>query len=83
MFTKARIFQHSRCRRAQRFCQKQQHRACTNHSRQYQSIMQAQEVVIQLQNDLGRYLARTTLVVISLVPPYVTMCKVYCQVTLL
>ena len=46
-------------------------------------IMHAPEVVIQLQNDLGRYLARTTWVVISLVPPYVTMCKVYCQVTLL
>ena len=45
--------------------------------------MHAPEVVIQLQNDLGRYLARTTLVVISLVPPYITMCKVYCHVTLL
>ena len=45
--------------------------------------MHAPEVVIQLQNDLGRYLARTTQVVISLVPPYVTMCKVYCRVTLL
>ena len=43
--------------------------------------MHAPEVVIQLQNDLGRYLARTTKVVISLVPPYVKMCKVYCQVT--
>ena len=49
----------------------------------YVKIMHAPEVVIQLQNDLGRYLARTTKVVISLVPPYVTMCKVYCQVTFL
>ena len=47
------------------------------------TIMHAPEVVIQLQNDLGRYLARTTLVVVSLVPPYVTMCKVYCEATLL
>ena len=39
--------------------------------------MHAPEVVIQLQNDLGRYLARTTQVVIWLVPPFVTMCKVY------
>ena len=42
--------------------------------------MHAPEVVIQLQNDLGRYLARTTLVVIWLVPPYVRMCKVHCRV---
>ena len=86
----------------------------------YIHIMHAPEVVIQLQNDLGRYrrlkdlldftcmiadkfwkdakvkltlfqnigylgryLARTTYVVISLLPPYVTMFKVYSQVTLL
>ena len=44
--------------------------------------MHVPEVIIQLQNDLGRYLARTTLAVIWLVPPYVRLCKVYCRVTL-
>ena len=44
------------------------------------AAVHAPEVVIQLQNNLGRYLARTTKVVILLVPPNVTMCKVYRKV---